>query len=90
MVKKISSTAELLITKNVEELHRTIERLTEIRYAPSRTRRLVHQPELGVQDFPDDRATLRTPGESDSVQKTKALLEILHKRESSSQKQSKP
>jgi [acyl-carrier-protein] S-malonyltransferase len=89
MVKKINSTVELLITKNVEELHRTIERLTEIIYAPSRTRGLVHKPELGVQNLPNDRAPLRMPIEDDAVQKTKALLEILQKREDSPSKQSK-
>jgi [acyl-carrier-protein] S-malonyltransferase len=90
MVKKINSTVELLITKNVEELHRTIERLTETIYAPSRTSRLVHQPELGVQNLPNDRAHRPIPREEDSVQKTKALLEMLQERERSSQKQPKP
>jgi [acyl-carrier-protein] S-malonyltransferase len=89
MVKKINSTVELLITKNVEELHRTIERLTEIRYAPARTRRLIHQPELGVQNLPNDPAPRPIRHEADSIQKTKALLEILQKREDSSPKQSK-
>jgi hypothetical protein len=77
MAKKIKSTIEPLITKNLEELHRTIERLTEIMYAPNRTRKLVHQPELGVQQLPSNRVRLRVPRKDDRASKPEALTELL-------------
>jgi [acyl-carrier-protein] S-malonyltransferase len=48
MVKKINSNAELMITKNVEELNRAMDRLTEIMSSAPVTRGLVFQPELGI------------------------------------------
>jgi [acyl-carrier-protein] S-malonyltransferase len=89
MVKKINSTVELLITKNVEELNRTIERLTDIRYSPSRARSLVHHPELGVQELPCYGGRLRTVQEADSAPKPGTLFEKLQGAENFSQKQTK-
>jgi [acyl-carrier-protein] S-malonyltransferase len=90
MVKKINSTADLMITKNIEELNRSIEKLTEIRYSPSCGRILVHQPELGVQVLPCNQGILLIPREGDSAPVPEVLLENVQGKERFSQDQAKP
>ena len=75
MVKKINSNAELMITKNVEELNRTMDRLAVIMSSRSRTRSLVSRPELGLSGLRHDRGQPCTSEEDGEAQESEDLFE---------------